>query len=269
MTEQQSKMVEPILETIVNDDIREFAKVLVGELPDYIWHVGASSTGKHHPAYSLGEGGLMRHQIAVVRFLNFFFELEQYNTKFTDREMDLMRVAGLVHDGRKSGEQSDYERSKFTKFDHPLQMAKVIMSFDGQYLNHDELVFVANCISSHMGQWNTDRKSSTELPKPSSVYQNFVHLADYLASRKSLTMDFEGYVQPEVELPDVNEYVVNFGRHKGTKLVDLFERHRDYCAWLKENVENNVLKGLIEQLEQEEQKKKLEEQKNEQEEDEI
>ena len=73
MTEQQNNMVAPILSTIVNDDIREFAKVLVEGLPAYIWEVGASSTGKYHPDYSLGVGGLMRHQIAVVRFLNFFF----------------------------------------------------------------------------------------------------------------------------------------------------------------------------------------------------
>ncbi len=99
MTEQQSRMITPILDTIVNDDIREFAKVLVEGLPPYIWEVGASSTGKYHPAYSLGEGGLMRHQIAVVRFLNYFFELEQYNTLFSSREMDLMRVEG----GRKEG----------------------------------------------------------------------------------------------------------------------------------------------------------------------
>ena len=99
MTEQQKQMITPILNTIISNDIREFAEVLVDGLPDYIWHVGASSTGKYHPAYSLGDGGLMRHQIAVVRFLNYFFELEQYNTQFTTREMDLMRVAGLIHDG--------------------------------------------------------------------------------------------------------------------------------------------------------------------------
>lgn len=253
MTEQQSKLVEPILETIVNEDIREFAKVLVEELPDYIWHVGASSTGKYHPAYSLGEGGLMRHQIAVVRFLNFFFELEQYNTMFTSREMDLMRVAGLVHDGRKSGEQSDYERSKFTKFDHPIQMANVVRSFDGKYLNHDELEFIAHCISSHMGQWNKDKKSSVVLDKPTDGYQFFVHLADYLASRKSITMDFEGYVQPKVELPDINEYVVNFGKHSGTKLIDLWKTHRDYCSWLKENVHREPITSLIKILEKQEQ----------------
>ena len=251
MTEQQSRMITPILDTIVNDDIREFANVLVDGLPPYIWEVGASSTGKYHPAYSLGEGGLMRHQIAVVRFLNYFFELEQYNTLFSSREMDLMRIAGLVHDGRKSGEQSDYERSKFTKFDHPIQMANVVRSYDGKYLNHDEIEFIAHCIASHMGQWNTDRKSSVVLDKPKDGYQFFVHLADYLASRKDLTMAFD-IEQPKTELPDVNEYVITFGKHNGTKLVDLFKTHRDYCNWLKENVSREPLLSLIKLLEEQE-----------------
>lgn len=251
MTEQQNRLITPILDTIVNDDIREFARVLVGGLPPYIWEVGASSTGKYHPAYSLGEGGLMRHQIAVVRFLNYFFELEQYNTKFTSRECDLMRIAGLVHDGRKSGEQADYERSKFTKFDHPIQMANVIRSYEGQYLNRDELEFIAHCIESHMGQWATDRKSSVILPKPMDEAQKFVHLADYLASRKDLTMAFD-IEQSKTELPDINEYVITFGKHSGTKLVDLFKTQRGYINWLKENVNREPLLSLIKLLEEQE-----------------
>lgn len=249
MTEQQSNMVAPILATIVNEDIREFAKALVDGLPNYIWEVGASSTGKYHPEYSLGVGGLMRHQIAVARFLNYFFELEQYNTKFTSRELDLMRVAGLCHDGRKSGEQPDYEKSKFTKFDHPLQMANVIRSYDGQYLNHDELEFIAHCIESHMGQWNTDRKSSVVLTKPADEYQQFVHLADYLASRKDLTMAFDNIDVPKATPTNIDDYIIAFGRYKGTKLVDLFNKDRSYCMWLKENSYQREIVEMIKQLE--------------------
>lgn len=249
MTEQQNNMVASILATIVNEDIREFAKILVEGLPNYIWEVGASSTGKYHPAYSLGVGGLMRHQIAVVRFLNYFFELEQYNIKFTSREMDLMRVAGLVHDGRKSGEQTDYERSKFTKFDHPLQMANVIRSYDGQYLNHDELEFMAHCIESHMGQWSTDRKSSVVLPKPIDEYQRFVHLADYLASRKDLTMAFDNVETPKAASTNIDDYVINFGKWKGTKLVDLYNKDHSYCMWLKENSYQREVVEMIKQIE--------------------
>lgn len=249
MTEQQSQMITPILNTIVNDDIREFAKILIEGLPDYIWHVGASSTGKYHPAYSLGEAGLMRHQIAVVRFLNYFFELEQYNTKFTSREMDLMRTAGLVHDGRKSGEQTDYQRSKFTKFDHPLQMANVIRSYDEQYLNHDELEFCAHCVESHMGSWNTDRKNSVVLPKPMDEYQHFVHLADYLASRKDLTMAFDNVETPKATPTNIEEYIITFGKYKGTKLVDVYNKDRSYCMWLKDNSYQSEVVDMIKQLE--------------------
>lgn len=252
MTELQKKIVEPILSTIKNEDIREFAEVLLDGTPDYIWHVGASSTGKYHPAYSLGEGGLMRHQIAATRFLNFFFELEQYNTKFTDREMDLMRVSILTHDGRKSGEQDDYNRSKFTKFDHPIQMANVVRSYDGKYLNHDEIEFVAMCIESHMGSWNTDRKSNVVLPKPTSIYQEMIHLADYLASRKDLTMAFDNYEQPKAELPDINTYVFPLKKHAGKLLIDVFKNDRSYIQWVKENVQKEPLQSLIKQLEEQE-----------------
>ena len=249
MTEQQSNMVAPILATIVNEDIRKFAEVLVDGLPNYIWEVGASSTGKYHPQYSLGAGGLMRHQIAVVRFLNYFFELEQYNTKFTSREMDLMRIAGLVHDGRKSGEQVDYERSKFTKFDHPIQMANVIRSFDGAYLNHDEIEFIAHCVESHMGQWNIDRKTGEVLEKPTDDCQHFVHLADYLASRKDLTMAFDNVESPKAAPKNVDDYVITFGKWKGTRLVDIFKKDRSYCMWLKENSYQREVVEMIKQIE--------------------
>lgn len=252
MTEQQNQMITPILETIQDEKIRAFAYVLVDNIPNYIWEVGASSTNKYHPAYSLGKGGLMRHQIAVVRFLNYFFELEQNSTKFTSKEMDLMRVAGLVHDSRKSGEQSDYEHNKYTKFDHPVLMANAVRSYDGKYLTHDDIEFIAHCIESHMGMWNTDKRSRVVLPKPTDEYQCIVHLADYLASRKDLTMAFDASAQPAIELPNVNEYILDFGKYKGKKLVDMFKYHRDYLEWCKENFRKEPLMSLIKLLEEQE-----------------
>ena len=58
MTKERLKFVQPILNTFGNEDIKNFAIVLLDNIPEYIWHVGASSTGKYHPSYSLGEGGL-------------------------------------------------------------------------------------------------------------------------------------------------------------------------------------------------------------------
>ena len=55
------------LEYIKNDDIRGFAKLALENLPDYFFDVAASSTGKYHPTYALGNGGLVRHTKAAVR----------------------------------------------------------------------------------------------------------------------------------------------------------------------------------------------------------
>ena len=257
MTPERLNIVQSVLNTFENDDIKDFAIVLLDNLPEYIWRVPASSTGKYHPAYSLGEGGLMRHQIAVVRFLNFFLELEQYNKIIHSRERDLLRVAGLIHDGRKSGSQSDYERSKYTKFDHPLQMAAVIRSYDGKYLNHNEIELIAHCIESHMGSWNVDKKTGECLPKPEDLHQELVHLADYLASRKTLTMDFENIETPRVESKP-EEYVLTFGKHKGEKLIDLYRSGDDYVVWMEENITRPDVQAAIKAI-----KKKLSEEDDE------
>lgn len=244
MTDERMNLIEPVLCTIENDDIREFAINLLDSLPEYIWTVPASSTGKYHPAYSLGDGGLMRHQMAVVRFLNFFFELEQYNSKLTSREMDLMRVAGLTHDGMKSGSQEQFSTNKYTKFEHPVLMAKKILESDG--LPQEELELIAAAISKHMGQWNTDKKSSTVLPKPSDKFSRMLHVADYLASRKCLTMDFDNYV---VETPKKVEwdenYVMPFGKHAGEKLIDVYYCHPDYVEWMEKNITKPDVLNMI------------------------
>lgn len=245
MTDKRMKLVEPVLNTIENDDIREFAVVLLDSLPEYIWTVPASSTGKYHPAYSLGDGGLMRHQMAVVRFLNFFFELEQYNSKLTSREMDLMRVAGLVHDGMKSGSQEQFSNSKYTKFEHPMLMAIKVRETTG-YLPENELEVIADSISKHMGQWNTDKKSSITLPKPSDKFSRMLHVADYLASRKSLTMDFDDYVvAPPVKTEWDESYVMPFGKYAGQKLIDVYKVRPDYVEWMEKNISKPDVLNMI------------------------
>lgn len=247
MTEEQMKLIEPILLTFENNDIKEFAYMLVDELPPYIWEVGASSSGKYHPKYTLGKYGLMKHQIAVVRFLNFFFELEQYQNEFNSRERDLLRIAGLVHDGRKSGVQEEFEHNKYTKFNHPIEMARVIASYRNKgLLSDNELKIIASAISKHMGQWNIDKKSKDALPKPNDKYSKLLHLADYLASRKCLEMSFDDYKLSEKL--DINEYILTFGKYRGLKLIDVASTDKNYIEWCKANISDEPLCSLLKQL---------------------
>lgn len=181
---------DEIINSIENEDMKNFALELINTIPPYFWEVPASSTGKYHPAYALGEGGLARHTLALVRILNHTFFIDCMGKCFTSRERDIMRIAGMMHDTRKSGDQTDFEYNKYTKFNHPLLAAAVIRQFDGKYLNHEEIECIATAIESHMGQWNTDKRSGVVLPLPINKYQKMVHWADYLASRKDIEVLF-------------------------------------------------------------------------------
>ena len=134
MKNENAKIFDSILNTIENEDIRYFAEQCIETIPDYFWEVGASSTGKYHPQYALGDLGLARHTCALVRFLNHILSVDCFGNKFTSREKDLMRVAGMMHDTRKSGDDEAYAKNKFTKFDHPLLAANEIRTLIGLFL---------------------------------------------------------------------------------------------------------------------------------------
>ena len=50
--------------------------------------------------------------------------------------------------------------------------------------------FVCDAIITHMGPWTTDYNGNEVLQKPKDKYQRFVHMCDYLASRKFLDVKF-------------------------------------------------------------------------------
>lgn len=242
------ELFDDILKTFENEDIKEFAKKCIDAAPDYFYHVGASSTGKYHPQYALGEGGLVRHTLALLKLLNHMFNVESINQKFTSRERDLLRTAGIVHDMWKSGTQEEYEQIPYTKFDHPLRAAKFVWNMNG--LSEEERKYCSMAISSHMGQWNTDKRNpGTILPKPETDAQIILHLADYLASRKDIEMKFNSNEQEDYSNVDINTWPINFGKYKGMTLIEINEKYPYYIQWLKkEGVEKEPCKTLIEKL---------------------
>lgn len=250
--EDKKVLLKEYFDSVQNEDVKKFMEQCIETIPEYWFHVSASSTNKHHPDYAIGEGGLMRHTIGLLRFFNRLVRNDMYGKTFTEREMDLLRVACLMHDSRKSGTQEEYEKCKYTKFEHPILAAEVIRSIDTTYISNEDKEIIANSIESHMGQWNTDQshRSNVELPTPQNKYQKIVHLADYLAAMKGCEIQFDGFVSEErkIEAPTVDTYVFTFGKHKGMKLTEVNEQHPDYIAWCKGNVDREPLKGLLKKL---------------------
>ena len=161
---------------------------IIEMLPEYWFHEAASSTGKYHPGYALGEGGLLRHSKAAMRIGFELLSNPSIGGKYTSREKDLMLMSLLVHDGLKSGNPQE----KYTRFDHPILMAKFIVDNQKKIgLNKEDAEFMSDVIKTHMGPWITDYDGNEVLEPPKTKYQNFVHMCDFLASRKCLLVPFD------------------------------------------------------------------------------
>ena len=242
------EIFDEILDTFENENTKEFAKKVMDAAPKYFYEVPASSSLKFHPAYACTVPlGLAKHTVALLRILNHMFGVESIASQFTSNERDLLRIAGIAHDMMKSGTQEDYEKNKYTKFDHPILAAKMIQSIDG--LSKEEKIFIGKAICSHMGQWNTDKRHpDITLPKPSDKYQIILHLADYLASRKDIEIKFDNLPEVKVDLPDINTYKLPYGKHKGKTLPEIKAADPGYIHWAKENMDKEPARSLLKQL---------------------
>ena len=176
------------IKEIKDSRLRENLEIIVSNLPDYFFIEPASSTGKYHPSFSLGEGGLLRHSKVAFRIGLELLNTSTFNKDFTDQERDLLLMSILVHDGLKKGKIED----KYVRFDHPVLMANYLEEIkDKLSLSKEELDFMKDVISSHMGEWNTSPYSKVVLPLPETKYQKFVHLCDLLSSKKFLDVKFK------------------------------------------------------------------------------
>ena len=176
------------LNYIKDERIKKACLEMLNILPDYFFEIEASSTGKYHPEYALGKGGLVRHTKAAVRIAVDLLNDPSIGDKYTSKEKDLMIMGIILHDGVKCG----VPKEKYTRFDHPILMADIVMDNEEVLgLEMEEIEFVCDVIKTHMGPWITDYDGVEVLEKPTTKYQNFVHMCDYLASRKALLVPFD------------------------------------------------------------------------------
>ena len=181
------------LELINNTEIRETTAKVLCHMPEWFMKKGASSTGKYHPQYAQGEGGLYRHTCAAVRIYNDIASLQQYKEVIDNKDWGI--AALILHDMCKYG--YDDILSKYTKFDHPLLVRKWLEYLQYESAvenipNNDYIRNVCLLVESHMGEWNTNSYYPyVILPIPLTANQQLVHLADYLASRNYLEVKFE------------------------------------------------------------------------------
>lgn len=182
---------EKELNYIKDKDIRNLTKYAIEHINFAFFIEAASSTGKYHPDYALGFAGTYRHVQAAVKIANDLLQLDMYKEKFSESVRDYIIAALILHDSCKRG--IDWN-DKYTKHEHPLLVEDFLKQiFVGLFTDDDAIIkcndyisAVSNLVKTHMGQWTTTKYSKVELPKPELEPQKFVHMCDYLASRKWL-----------------------------------------------------------------------------------
>jgi hypothetical protein len=185
------QLVENELNLISDERVREGMWEIVDILPEYFFTIQSSASGRFHPDYAQGKGGLLRHCKTAMRIgYDLIRDKALCPPGLTDIGKELILVAIFVHDGLKHGLTDEGK----TRFDHPLLMQKFLLDNAGHIpsLTHDELVFMGSVIATHMGPWTVDKTTGeVVLKEPTTAAQKFVHLCDYLSSRKVIRFKFD------------------------------------------------------------------------------
>lgn len=162
---------------IDDDEIRNFVKMTLDSVDPIHRIKPASSTGKYHPKYAAGEGGLIRHTKVVVRNI---IELIRA-TPAIECEKDELIAAAIIHDMWKYPEGRDHE---FTAFDHP--------ALGGQWCKDHGFDTIGRLVAAHQGIWTTSRQMpGFENEQPRKFDEWCLHYSDLLASRTYLRCDFD------------------------------------------------------------------------------
>lgn len=243
-----------LLDRFETEEIRLYCEDMIENIPDYIFTMPSSTTGKWHNKTQCLPHGQVYHIIMFGKIANYRLSLK-YNKekKFSDpRVRDGIRCCAIFHDAWKCGDGT----SQYTVHEHPIIAAEWVRNTNVEHDVDEEMKeFIAGMCAAHSGEWTTAKRGSKViLPEPQIEAEIFVHECDYLASRSDIDMQPSDYLngvfgEEKTELPNLDDYILNFGKHKGEKLIDVFETDHDYCMWLKENSYQKEVVNMIKKIE--------------------
>ena len=222
------------LADIKDKDLKILAEELITNADDYFFTVAASTSGKYHPQFDLGNGGLARHTRCVV----FFAECLATSSMYSEHDKDLLIVSALAHDIKKLGNDG----SAHTVGNHPELAAKYVKEIAEKIdskVPAVDIETIAGMVHSHMGQWG----QRDRMPLPKTTLEITLQNADYIASRKEiLDFDFKEagaapVIEEQASVPafngDPKDYVITFGtKHKGHTLEQIYKSGDDYLQWI-------------------------------------
>lgn len=248
--EEKVTLFEKEIAYIGGDNIKEFFKQAITLVPDYFFEVPASSSGRFHSSLECGFGGLVYHTRSVAKIANYLVNLNQYKSKLSDNERDCVICAALLHDCLKHDLEN---KTGFSVHQHPMIASEFIKTDErlNGIIDEEVRTIIGDAVASHSGEWTTNKRSKVVLPSPQTLVQELVHVSDYIASRGDIHILFDDETN-KPKLPDINEYRLNFGKHKNQTIPEIASEDRGWLVWASDNITREPVLTMIKQyLEQE------------------
>jgi len=177
----KSKIVTDFMEqinTIKDDDIRNFVNDALEDAPDEFWDAKSSSSGNNHPKENNLKHGLLVHIIKALAVAETLFRF--FGIKENGIEADIVRASMLLHDLYKGGNPwiDGYCR------EHGRICADVLK----QYTLKNEYVKekILQCVATHMSRWTFPMEDLKDFFYADRV-QLIVALSDYYSSRNEIS----------------------------------------------------------------------------------
>ena len=243
-----------LLDKFETEEIKLYCEDMIECIPDYIFTMPSSTSGKFHNATQCKPHGQIYHIIMFGAIMNYRLALKCNKERFNNPiHRDAMRCVPIFHDAIKCG----WNGSMYTVHEHPMLAGTWVRETNVEHdISNEIKEMIARMCERHSGEWTSTKRSKIVLPEPETEMEILVHECDILSSRSDIDMQPSEYLkgifdgeQPKAQMADVNEYVIDFGKYKGIKLVDLYKKDKGYCTWLKENSFKKEVVELIKQIE--------------------
>lgn len=191
MATNLSSQFEYELKVIRDIDIRELLKyILDSKVPEYFLTNQSSSSGRYHPINK--DGGpetLIQHTKSVFRMLYYILSHPLLKDTFDAHTVDVLLASSILHDSVKYGYP---ESETHTVHEHPILLKMLI----DDTITSNKVWFnifseIVEFVGSHHGPWRTNPHSEVNLPPIENSGQWYLHLADYLASRTCIRVDYD------------------------------------------------------------------------------
>jgi len=196
---KKAEQIKKLIWLIEDDDLRSFTYFILSQSHPTFWEIPSSSSGKYHPDWENGEGGLIRHIRAVMAFA--MSALRRYGYSYETvsdadenaKVRDILAFAVLTHDWGKNGHPAK-NWGKYTTKTHGEDASKIIkeemlpkfIKFFPEIKNREELEDMVNkacfAVEHHYGVWSKAKFKPTDerLTDIARILQE----ADYYSSRK-------------------------------------------------------------------------------------